>query len=380
MSATNGQILTWNNTGTTWEPQTTATPDEISDADKNTKIQVEESANENIIRFDLNGQERWVMQAHRLEPANCGQSVFIGAYAGYSDNLTDNKNIFIGYGCGEKNNSGYCNVASGWRALYSNTTGMGNTAIGYQAMYYNTTASNNTAIGESALKNNSTGFRNTALGNGTLVQNTVGSYNTAIATGALAVNKTGSKNTAIGYFALYTQSYNNGGTVWDSYNTAIGNHALHYNQPTSTTNGYRNSAFGYSALYENTTGADNTSLGYEAGNTNTTGSSNTFLGFQADANSNNLSNSTAIGNGAVVDASNKITLGNSSVSIVQFAGYGAGTLQTDASGNITSSKKMSEYINLIPILIENIEKQQKLIENQAIEINNLKLQIKKLDK
>ena len=34
----------------------------LKDSDQDTKIQVEESADEDIIRFDLAGQERWVMQ------------------------------------------------------------------------------------------------------------------------------------------------------------------------------------------------------------------------------------------------------------------------------------------------------------------------------
>ena len=47
-----------------------------------------------------------------------------------------------------------------------------------------------------------------------------------------------------------------------------------------------------------------------------TGANNTAIGYAADVASNNLSNATAIGNGAVVDASNKIQLGNASVTLV----------------------------------------------------------------
>ena len=39
------------------------TPTKLRDADENTLIQVEESANENIVRIDTNGTERWIMTA-----------------------------------------------------------------------------------------------------------------------------------------------------------------------------------------------------------------------------------------------------------------------------------------------------------------------------
>jgi hypothetical protein len=41
--------------------------DEISDADSDTKIQVEKNTDEDMIRFDLNGAEKWVMKDDRLQ-------------------------------------------------------------------------------------------------------------------------------------------------------------------------------------------------------------------------------------------------------------------------------------------------------------------------
>ncbi|MFT6177382.1 MAG: hypothetical protein ACJAUF_001298, partial [Bacteroidia bacterium] len=49
---------------------------------------------------------------------------------------------------------------------------------------------------------------------------------------------------------------------------------------------------------------------------NTTGSNNTGTGYQANVSSGNLTNATAIGKGATVTGSNKVRIGNSSVSTI----------------------------------------------------------------
>ncbi|MCR9290971.1 MAG: hypothetical protein NXI23_26680, partial [Bacteroidetes bacterium] len=50
----------------------------LSDADNDTKVQVEESGDEDKIRFDMGGTEYFTMSAGRLEVLNTGSSVFIG--------------------------------------------------------------------------------------------------------------------------------------------------------------------------------------------------------------------------------------------------------------------------------------------------------------
>ncbi|MFT5054464.1 MAG: hypothetical protein ACI97X_001490, partial [Oceanospirillaceae bacterium] len=136
----------------------------LEDADADTKIQVEETADEDIIRFDIEGTQRWVMQGARLEPTNTGNSVFIGQGAGANDDLTNNRNVFVGDNAGYSNTTGFLNTANGSYALYSNTTGNYNTANGYAALYSNTTGYENTANGYRALYNNETGNNNTAFG------------------------------------------------------------------------------------------------------------------------------------------------------------------------------------------------------------------------
>ena len=78
-----------------------------------------------------------------------------------------------------------------------------------------------------------------------------------------------------------------------------------------------NTAIGASALYSNTTGDGNTAIGLSALLSNTTGSNNTVMGFQADVSVGTLTNATAIGNGAIVDASNKVRVGNTAVTVIQ---------------------------------------------------------------
>ena len=56
---------------------------------------------------------------------------------------------------------------------------------------------------------------------------------------------------------------------------------------------------------------------------------NTTIGVGADVSNGNLSNPTAIGRGAVVDASDKIRLGNGAVTVIE--GQVAFTASSDAS-------------------------------------------------
>ena len=63
--------------------------------------------------------------------------------------------------------------------------------------------------------------------------------------------------------------------------------------------------------------APNTAIGISALRSNTTGSNNTAIGAFADVSTGNLTNATAIGFGAIVNASNKIRLGNTDVTVIE---------------------------------------------------------------
>jgi hypothetical protein len=77
-----------------------------------------------------------------------------------------------------------------------------------------------------------------------------------------------------------------------------------------------NTAIGVNAL-EATIGNNNTAIGSIALSFNTTGDRNTAIGFGANVSVGNLTNATAIGNLAIVDASDKIRLGDDAVTMIE---------------------------------------------------------------
>ena len=101
------------------------------------------------------------------------------------------------YSALQSNTTGFSNTASGVSALASNTEGNRNTASGFNALFSNTTGNFNTARGVSALASNTTGFSNTASGALALFRNT-GNFNTASGRSALRLNTSGSNNIALG--------------------------------------------------------------------------------------------------------------------------------------------------------------------------------------
>ncbi len=97
-----------------------------------------------------------------------------------------------------------------------------------------------------------------------------------------------------------------------NYNTGVGLRALFNNIA-----GSDNTAVGAEALFNNTLGNVNTAVGAFALYTNTTGDLNTAIGWLANVASGNLTNATAIGANAVVDASNKVRIGDPNVTVIE---------------------------------------------------------------
>jgi len=180
-------------------------------------------------------------------------------------------NFFAGVNAGNFTLSGFGgNTGVGSSALQALTTGYYNTAVGTNALDSNTTGNSNTAVGQTALTRNTTGYENTAVGQTVLASNTTGYFNTAVGLNALVWNTTGYSNTAVGLNALF-----------------------------SNTAGYSNTTVGRNALYSNATGTYNTAIGYGA-----------------DVSTGGLTNATAIGYNAIVDVSNKVRIGNTSVTSI----------------------------------------------------------------
>jgi hypothetical protein len=198
----------------------------------------------------------------------CGESGTCNTAAGYKAlyaNTVGFINTAVGVQALYENTSGDNNTAVGYNALYSNTIGEFETAIGVQALYSNTRSQDNTAIGYNALYNNTTGSDNTAVGFLSLVENKTGEADTALGVRALEGNVAGVGNTAVGYLTLPANNAND--------NTAIGNKALYVNK-----SGAGNTASGYTALFHNTAGRYNIAEGYKAGYNLTTGNYNIDVG------------------------------------------------------------------------------------------------------
>jgi hypothetical protein len=183
------------------------------------------------------------------------------------------------------------NLLKDGRLFLHNCCYFTNTFLGLNAGNLTMTGdASNTGIGFFALSENTTGFDNTASGVGALGRNTTGSYNTAIGGAALGGNTAGSGNTASGAAALGVNRASDNSTATGAY-----------------------------ALSHTTTGGGNTASGAYALSRNIAGSNNTAIGYAADVADVDLSNATAIGYGAVVNASNKIRLGNGFVTVIEGA-------------------------------------------------------------
>ena len=269
-------------------------PTSINDTDNDTKIQTEASADEDVIRFDIAGDEKWVMVGSRLEPMNTGKSIFIGEGAGEVDDLTDNENVAIGFEALNLNTTGAGNTVLGNQNMTLNSSGTENTSIGVLSLKVNTTGSQNTSVGASALFSNDSGIGNTATGLGTLYSNTTANHNTAIGRDALFRNTERSELVAVGFNSLYNNGLGATASNEAIENTAVGTRALQQN-----TLGAGNTGIGFQALRDNTTGISNTALGKDAMTFNVSGEDNTANGtFSLYSNTTGNLN-TAIGKSAL---------------------------------------------------------------------------------
>jgi hypothetical protein len=260
--------------------------------------------NETYALFDYHAVENTAIGSKALYSNTRGSYNTANGYNSLRSNTTGSSNTANGYYSLYLNTTGSYNTANGLYSLSSNTTGNYNTANGNLSLYNNTTGSSNTANGFLSLYSNTTGSGNTANGDSSLYSNTTGYSNTANGSYSLYFNTTGYNNTANGYYSLHS---NTTGLA----NTANGHYSLR-----SNTTGYNNVANGVYSLRNNTTGSSNTANGHSSLYSNTTGSYNTAIGFFADDFSGNLTNATAIGKSAVVDASNKVRIGSTSVTSI----------------------------------------------------------------
>lgn len=203
---TPNQVLQYN--GSQWVPATLSgsgggLDHRLSDADQDTYIDCENYPNENKIRVDVGGLERWMFLESRLEPKNTAHSIFIGENAGKSTVLLGDKdNTFVGHEAGRDNINGFGCTFVGAYAGQLNAQ-EGNTYVGANSGRVNTTGYVNTFLGEAAGFSNKTGAANTFIGQLSGFNNDNGAYNTFIGRGAGHDNISGHHNVYLGRSSAY---------------------------------------------------------------------------------------------------------------------------------------------------------------------------------
>ncbi|WP_136467738.1 hypothetical protein [Flagellimonas onchidii] len=125
----------------------TTLPAELKDIDGDTRVQVEKNADEDKIRFEMGGEEHFVMDGPRLEVL--GTSVFIGQGAGESFDLgVENPgHTLVGFKAGENLAGGLYNTFIGSGAGGKVISSQGNTTLGYNALGELFAGGSNIAIG-----------------------------------------------------------------------------------------------------------------------------------------------------------------------------------------------------------------------------------------
>jgi len=334
----NGMILFDTDTETFWfynsmasvwqEIAGSGASEKIIDTDTDTYVTVEENPDDDIIRMFVQGTEKVRVGEKAIEQLSTGNSVFVGEEAGFSDDLSDNNNVFVGYKASRNNASGYHNTAVGFMVHYLNDVGYNNSAFGYKALFFNTSGSNNTAVGYRSMFTNSMGVQNVSIGADAMYSLTMGSRNLAIGYSSLYTNSQGHNNIAMGDSSLYNATSSNNiavgvdaleqnttagsniaiGTAALSKNTiqsnlvAIGDSALYMNGygTTHNYNGRYNYALGSKAMRNNTEGSYNVAIGFEALKENISGCTNVAIGGEGALQSNTTGyDNIGIGTGAL---------------------------------------------------------------------------------
>jgi hypothetical protein len=339
------------------------------------------------------------------------------------------------------NTTGNYNTATGTYALYSNATGANNTATGSNALSNNTTGANNTAVGSQALFGAdcpdlcSTGSNNTGIGMNALFSYTTGANNTAAGAYALNGNTTGTDNAAVGFHALYSNIYGYRNSAVGSFALAANfngnlNNAVGYGALAFNTTGSNNNAQGYLALENNTTGNNNIAIGEYAGYYLTTGSYNIDIcnsGVAGENGTIRIGNSSqqsrafiagiagtqVTGSAVYVTSSGQLgVMASSERYKTDIAPMGANTeklqrlrpvsfhLKTDPKGPVQYGLIAEEvakvypelvirddagkiqgvrYEELAPMLLNEVQRQQRINTGQAAEIRALKEQVVELN-
>jgi hypothetical protein len=206
--------------------------------------------------------------------------------------------------------------------------GTNNTYIGFEAGKFSTGALQNTVVGYKAGFLIDSGSANVFFGLEAGRNNIDGSQNSAIGRYALANNQYQNKNVALGTSAFLSMmdGWGNDPVAGDidlntMYNVAIGTSAGQLTNDPSGFGAERNTFVGGIAGVYNSTGYRNTFNGFFSGKTNNTGTYLTCIGNEANVSANGLTNAGVFGADAIVNASNKIRIGDGAVNTVEGQGW-----------------------------------------------------------
>lgn len=330
------------------------------------------------IRLDVEGEGR--IEKRLILGNTTDFNLFVGYDSGINTTPTTAtssgvENTFLGNLAGRENTQGSYNVFLGFLTGYFNTTGTRNTFLGTRAGYANTTGNDNVFIGDAAGQSNTVGSDNVLVGKHAGLFNTEGSSNVFLGTNAGFFNTTGTNNSFIGHRAGESNTTGfhnifNGKLAGFRNTTGTRNIFLGFAAGSENTIATYNTFIGDGTGYNTTTGSYNIFLGGSSGGSNLTGSENIVVGVFANTTSADLNNAIAIGYHADVDASNKIVLGNTSMTVI--GGYANWMNLSDKryKKNIKKEKNHLDFIlQLDPVSYQYNttklvkEKQQRAIAN-----------------
>ncbi|MDZ4752491.1 MAG: tail fiber domain-containing protein [Flavobacteriales bacterium] len=254
-------------------------------------------------------------------PTSGGDNSFFGFNSGNAIS-TGSDNSCFGNNSGEDFSTGSNNSAFGSNAGLGLSSGDQNSYFGANAGSYGVNVDNNTYIGFRAGRDNTSGSNNVYVGS------------------EAGISGPGSNNTSVGTF---TTPGGGGNNVVIGYAAGTGSASAADNTYVGMNSGGGNGSF-------------NVCLGFDAGGSQTSGSECTFLGYSAEGSGGTYINATAIGYQSSVTASNRVRVGNTS--ITQIGGQVAWSNLSDArlKKNIAPSTLGLDFITkLEPVTYNFIE-------------------------
>ena len=312
----------------------------------------------------------------------------------------------------QTSNNGQYNTFLGYKSGISNTSGKENVFVGVGSGNYNSTGSQNVFLGKNAGFYNRTGYANVIVGWSDLSQypftapTNLGNKNTLVGY-STGMGVTGVENTSLGYLSGRCLSTGN-------YNCFVGSGA-----GTNLSTGDGNVIIGEDAGANISTGSENVFVGGAAGWSNTSGNNNVAVGCDAQVPASTGSNQVRIGDTRItyagVQVSWTVTSDIKWKESVEDLSFGLNlvkglrpvdyTRKNNSSGTREIGfiaqdvqKLLSEtgiknygiisegrdgslelrYNDFIPILTKAIQEQEKVIESQQQQINELKAMVEKL--